>query len=467
MSNETVLNGTTYQIDEIDDIESMILNAKLCEEEFKKYNSEKVDRIVKKVHEAGLEHAEELAEMAVKETGMGVVEHKIIKNKFSAKYVYEYIKNLKTVGIISKDEEGGIIELAEPVGTVISIIPVTNPTSTTIFKTLISLKTRNPVIHSPSSRAKNICNYLAKILYDAAIDAGAPEYCIQCVKEPSRDKITKLMRDKRIGIILATGGESLVNAAYSSGNPAIGVGPGNNPVYIDPHYDLDKAAKYIILSKTFDNGVICASEQSLVLEKIIYEDAISSLVSNGGYLVPKKDVEKLKKVVWDYEKDRMNPEIVGKSAKYIAEKADIEVPDDTKVLLVEEKYVGRKYPFSREILAPLLTVYSVNNYMSALNTCSALIENGGQGHTASIFSEDDDKVLTYAKSLEVSRIIVNSPASLAAIGGVLNKLPPSLTLGCGTKGKNILSENINAQHLINIKRIAKMVHEDNLKEMNL
>ena len=449
--------------EDINDLDILLDNAKKCEKDLKKYTIEKIENIIRAIYLKGMEHSEELANMAVEETGIGVAKHKIIKNQFSSKYIYEHISGIKTMGVISEDPVSGITQIAEPVGTVLAIIPATNPTSTVLFKTLISLKTRNPIIISPPKRAKKTCSYLVDIIYKEAIKAGAPKNCIQCVEEPNRDRINYLMRDKRIGMILATGGTSLVNAAYSSGNPAIGVGPGNTPVYIDKNYNIDNAVKDIVLSKTFDNGTICASEQSIVVEEDIYEEVINCLENNNSYIIPDEELAKIEKVVYDDERKGMSPDIVGKSAKYIAEKANIEIPENTKMLVAKQKHVGKDYPLSGEILAPIIALYNVKNFEEALNLCEKLVDNGGRGHTASIFSDDDEKILEYGKRMEVTRTIVNAPSSLAAIGGLYNELPPSLTLGCGTMGNNIMSENISVKHLINIKYIAKTIYRPELE----
>ncbi len=436
-------------------INEFLNNSQNSSLEFMTYDQKKVDTIVKAVYLEGMKYRVLLAKMAVKETGMGKWEDKVIKNILSTKYIYEDIKNLKTVGVISQNPSMGITEIAQPVGTVLALIPVTNPTSTVMFKILIALKTRNPILISLPSMAQNVCAYTAEILYNAAIKAGAPKNCIQWVKNPDRETTRMLMKDRRVAMILATGSDGLVNAAYSSGTPALGVGSGNVPVLIENSADINFAIKQIMISKTFDNGTICASEQAIVIEKKNTKKALEALKNLNAYLVDEEYIPQLENTVYDKKRGRMASDIVGKSAHFIAKKAGFIVPKTTSLLVTKQNQVGEAYPLSLEILAPVIALYEADDFNHALSICKKLNLNGGMGHTASIFSNDDLKITQYSMMINAGRIIVNTPSAQGAVGGLYNKLTPSLTLGCGTAGRNSTTDNITAKHLINIQRIAK------------
>ena len=431
---------------------------------FEMFDQEQTDQMVKKAYEAGFNSRVSLAKMAYEETGIGVMEHKALKNVVATQLVYEDIKNEKTVGIISHDEENGITEIAQPLGPILAVIPVTNPTSTVMFKILISLKTRNPVIICPSPRAAKCCAEAARICYEAALGADAPEDCIQWITEPSRDLTHELMSHPDIALILATGGPGLVRAAYSSGTPAIGVGPGNVPVFIDQSADIPYAIENIIFSKTFDNGTICASEQAIVVEKKIEGHVRKEFERQGCCFLNSKEVKKLEQVAIDKRTGHMSPRVVGKSANAIADLAGITVPDNTKILMAKLDGIGSDYPLSGEILAPILAFYVCDNLKIAIKTCIELNYLGGLGHTVSIYSNDDSMIREFALLMNAGRIVVNTPSALGAVGGIYNHLHPSLTLGCGTWGKNITTENITARHLLNIKRICR--RRNNLKWSN-
>ena len=437
------------------DIEQYLENAEKATVEFAKYSQFKVNKIIKEVYLTGFRNRVLLAKMAVAETGIGKWEDKVTKNILATKYIYEDIKHLKTVGVIFEDNNLGIIKIAKPVGTILAIVPSTNPSSTVMFKILIALKTRNPIIISAPTRAKNVCNYTAELLYKSALKAGAPKNCIQWIKNPSREKTEKVMRDKRLGLILATGGKNLVNLAYSSGTPALGVGPGNVPVLIENSFNIELAIKKIIHSKTFDNGTICASEQAIVIEKPNMKKAIEALEKYGAYIVPNREIKALEEVVYNRELEIMSSDIVGKTANFIAKKAKLNVPNNISLLVAKQTNVGKEYPLSSEILAPVIAIYEANDFEHALKICLDINNYGGKGHTASIFSNDKNKIMRYSMLINTSRIIINSPSAQGAVGGLYNNLTPSLTLGCGTDGRNITTDNITAKHLLNIQRVAK------------
>ena len=436
-------------------IEEVMQNATMAAAEFSQFTQEQTDNIVKSVFEAAFNKRVMLAKMAHHETNMGIWEHKVLKNVIASQLVYEDIKNLKTVGIINEDNESGIIEIAQPMGPILAIIPVTNPTSTVIFKILISLKARNPIIICPSKKAINCCSETARICYDAAIKAGAPEGSIQWLTSVTRDQTQELMSHKSLSLILATGGSGLVKSAYSSGTPTIGVGAGNVPVFIEKSADIPFSVEQIFISKTFDNGTICASEQAIVVEKEIAEKVIEEFKKRKAYFLNDEEIVLLNKLAIDANTHLMNPEIVGRPAFEIAQKAGIKAPEDVRILIAPIKSVGNEYPLSSEVLAPILAFYVVDNFEKAINMCIDLNYHGGIGHSASIFSNNDEKVKYFATHMNAGRICVNTPSSQGAVGGMFNKLSPSLTLGCGTGGKNITTDNVSAKHLINIQRISR------------
>jgi acetaldehyde dehydrogenase/alcohol dehydrogenase len=434
--------------------------------EFQQYSQEKTDQVVEAVYRAGLNARISLAKMAVDETGIGVWQHKVWKNVLSTQLVYESIKNEKTVGVISDNPITGITEIAQPLGPIFAVTPVTNPTSTAMYKILICLKTRNPIIISAHRGAAKSTSEAARICYEAALAAGAPEDCIQMIPAGSRDFTQMVMGHPNVALILATGGTGLVKAAYSSGNPAIGVGPGNVPVFIDESADLPFAVESIITSKTFDNGTICASEQSVVVEKKLAQQVKDEFVRQNGYFLSPDEIKKVEKVAVIAESMTMSPFIVGQSAKTIAEKAGITVPEGTVLLLAELDGVGKNYPLSHEVLAPILAFYSAKDYHTAINICIDLNYLGGIGHSAGIYANDEARIMEFSSVINAGRIVVNTPTSQGAVGGTYNLLAPSLTLGCGTGGKNITTENITAKHLINIQRVCRRKMNDKFHEID-
>jgi acetaldehyde dehydrogenase/alcohol dehydrogenase len=422
---------------------------------FGELTQEHTDRIVHAVYEAGFNSRIRLAKMAAEETGIGNWEHKVIKNVVATQLVYESIKHQKTVGIISEDEDRGIVEIAQPLGPIFAVIPVTNPTSTVLFKILIAMKTRNPIIIRPHSNAARCSEEAARICRDAALKADAPEDCIQWVSHISREQTQELMHHKKMALILATGGGSLVSAAYSSGTPALGVGSGNVPVFIEKSADIPFAVEQILLSKTFDNGTICASEQSLVVERCVSDQVLETLKRKKAYILSPEEVERVQKVAFDSEREIMAVSVIGKPAPFIAHSAGIEVPADTSVLIAPIRGVGKDFPLSAEILAPILAYYVAEDFNHAVNLCIDLNFYGGIGHTVSLFSNDESKIKEFALVMNAGRVVVNMPSSQGAVGGIYNTLAPSFTLGCGTGGKNITTDNISAKHLLNIQRITR------------
>jgi acetaldehyde dehydrogenase/alcohol dehydrogenase len=422
---------------------------------FTQYSQEDVDRIVDAAARAGAARRIELARMAAEETRMGVFEDKVIKNLFSTEYVYDDIRHVKTVGLVHECPATGLMEFAEPLGVILGVIPITNPTSTTMFKSLISLKTRNAIIICPSRNALKCSIEAAKTMYDAALAAGAPDFVIRWVEEPSRELTHALMTHPMVSLILATGGMGLVQAAYSSGRPAIGVGPGNVPVYIHRSADIRAAVNDILLSKTFDNGTICASEQALVVDEAIEDAVVQRLVSQGAHFLSSEETGKVCGVVIDSARQSMSPRVVGQSAQRIAEMAEISVPACTRVLVARLGGVGEEYPLSREKLCPVLGFYTVRTLEDGVNLCTDLMHFGGLGHTAVIFSQDAAVVRQFGETINAGRIIVNSPSAHGAIGGIYNRIHPSLTLGCGAGGQNSTTDNVTVSHLLNLKRVTR------------
>lgn len=429
--------------------------ATLAAAEFQQFDQAQTDRIVEAVYKAGLNARIRLAKMAAEETGIGIWEHKMWKNVIGTQLVYESIKNEKTVGIISQDPVTGISEIAQPLGPIFAVTPVTNPTSTAMYKILICMKTRNPIIISGHRGAAKSTAEAARVCYEAALAAGAPEDCIQMIPAGSRDFTQMVMAHPKIALILATGGTGLVKAAYSSGNPAIGVGPGNVPVFIDESADIPFAVSNIITSKTFDNGTICASEQSVVVEEKIEKMVKAEFEKQHCYFLTPEEIAKVEKVAIVAETMSMSPFIVGQSVATIAQKAGITVPEGTKILMAKLEGVGKEYPLSHEILAPILAFYSAKDYNGAINLCIDLNYLGGIGHSAGIYANDEKRIMDFSQLINAGRIVVNTPTSHGAVGGTYNHLTPSLTLGCGTGGKNITTENITAKHLINIQRVTR------------
>ncbi len=445
-------------------VDEIMLHAGMAAAEFQQFDQQQTDKIVEAVYRAAFNKRVPLAKMAFEETGLGRWEDKVIKNVVASQYVYEDIRNEKTVGIISEDPLNGVTEIAQPMGPVLAIIPVTNPTSTTIFKILICLKTRNPVIICPSKKAARCSIEAAKICYDAALAAGAPEDCVQWISTVNRETTHALMSHKALALILATGGGGLVKAAYSSGTPSIGVGAGNVPVFIERSADIPFAVDQIMMSKTFDNGTLCASEQAIVVEKGIAAAVRSEFLKHKAFFVPEEDLKKLSDTVVFAGTGLMNPEVVGQRAVKIAAMAGITVPQDIRLLIACQKEVGADYPLSCEILAPVIAFYEVDDFDAAMKICIRLNFHGGIGHSVSIFSNDEEKVSFFATHMNAGRIMVNVPASHGAVGGLFTRNSTSLTLGCGTGGKNITTDNVSARHLINVQRMLK--RRENNKFLN-
>ncbi|MFE8702956.1 bifunctional acetaldehyde-CoA/alcohol dehydrogenase [Cytobacillus sp. FJAT-54145] len=436
-------------------IDQLVENGQKALKEFQGFTQEMIDSVVKQMALAGLDQHMPLAKLAVEETKRGVYEDKIIKNMFATEYVYHNIKYNKTVGIIHENEHEGIYEIAEPVGVIAGVTPVTNPTSTTMFKALISIKTRNPIIFAFHPSAQKSSSEAARILRDAAILAGAPEHCIQWIEKPSLEATQALMNHPNIALILATGGAGMVKSAYSSGKPALGVGPGNVPCYIEKTANIKRSVNDLILSKTFDNGMICASEQAVIIDKEIYAEVKKELISNGCYFLNEEEKQKVEKLVINEKSCAVNADIVGMPAFKIAEMAEVVVPADTKILIAELKGVGPQYPLSREKLSPVLACYKVNSTEEGLQRAEEMLEFGGLGHSAVIHTSNDEVMNEFGKRMKAGRIIVNAPSSQGAIGDIYNAYMPSLTLGCGTFGGNSVSTNVGAIHLVNIKKMAK------------
>jgi len=422
---------------------------------FQQFDQQQTDRIVENVFNAFFKHRVRLAKLAQEETGMGKWEDKVIKNVLGSMMVYNDIKDMKTVGTISEDDASGIVEIAQPLGPIFAMIPVTNPTSTAIYKVLISLKTRNPIIISPHRRAMNCCRETAEICYQAALEAGAPDDCIQIITEHSRDLTHALMSNQRLALILATGGTGLVHAAYSSGNPALGVGPGNVPVFIDKSADIPFAVANIIISKTFDNGTICASEQSVVVEKEISDKVKEEFIRQGCYFLTSDEIRKVEAIAVEPGTLSMTAEVVGQPVNKIAEMAGVVIPDKSRILMAELDGVGPDFPLSGEVLAPILAFYTTDDYDNAIKTCIDINYIGGVGHTAAIYANNEERIKEFSELMNAGRVVVNTPSTMGAVGGLFNTLNVSFTLGCGSGGKNITTENITATHLINVKRVTR------------
>ena len=420
--------------------------------QFSEYSQERVDAIVGAMAEAGLRAAEPLARMAVEETGFGKYEDKILKNKFSSQFVYNAIKDLKTVGILREDRDKGVVEIAAPVGVIAAIVPSTNPTSTAINKILISLKGRNGIVLSPHPSAANCILETSKILTEAALAAGAPEGIIQCMTLPTLEGTQELMKHRKTALILATGGHGLVRAAYSAGKPAYGVGPGNVPAYIEPSADIQKAVRDIFTGKCFDNGTLCSSEQAIVTDESIQDKVIEEVKRNGGYFLSDSEADALGKIVVTPSRS-VNPKIVGRAATVIASMAGLRVPEGTRVLVARLQGVGRDFPLSIEKLSPILAFYVEKDWRSACDRCIELLNYGGLGHTMAIHSKNEEIIREFGLHKPVFRIVVNSQSALGAVG-YTTELFPSMTLGCGSIGGNITSDNISPLHLINIRRLA-------------
>lgn len=443
------------------EVRDLIKKSKEAQKIYATFSQEKIDSIICAIAVGIKEYNEKLAKMAVQETGFGNWQDKVLKNKFASEYLYEYIKDMKTVGELKN--ENGVLEIGVPLGVIAGLIPSTNPTSTTIYKTLISLKAGNGIVISPHPNAKSCIIETANLLKEIAEKAGAPEGLIGIVKIITMDGAEELMKHEDTALILATGGEAMVKAAYSSGNPAIGVGPGNGPAFIEKSANIKLAVKRILDSKTFDNGIICASEQSIIVEQIIKEKVKEELIAQNGYFLDSEESKKLANFILR-SNGTMNPQIVGKNALRLAQMAGINVPCSTRVLISEECEVSKRNPYSREKLAPILAFYVENSWEAACERSIEILNVEGKGHTMVIHSENEMVIREFALKKPVSRLLVNTPGALGGIGGTTN-LAPALTLGCGAVGGSSTSDNITPLNLINIRRVAWGVRElEDLKE---
>lgn len=436
-------------------IDQLVANAQKALEEYMKLDQEQVDKIVHAMALAGLDNHMPLAKLAYEETGRGVMEDKIIKNMFASEYIWHDIKYAKTVGIFDENDMEGYVEVAEPVGVVAGVTPVTNPTSTTIFKSMICAKSRDPIIFGFHPSAQKCSAEAAKIVRDAAIAAGAPENCIQWIETPSIEATNALMNHPGVALVLATGGAGMVKAAYSTGKPALGVGPGNVPCYIEKSANLERACTDLMLSKTFDNGMICASEQAVIVDECLADDFERIMKENNCYFLNKEETKKVSDYVINPQKQAVNSAVVGKPASWIAEQAGVKVPDKTKILIALLPDVGPEYPLSREKLSPVLAYFKVKDWHQGFEYAQKMLNLGGLGHSAVIHSTNNDLITLYGETMKVGRVISNSPSSQGAIGDIYNTNTPSLTLGCGSYGHNSTTSNVSSVNLINKKRIAK------------
>jgi len=441
----------------VQETRNLVALAKKAQAVYREYDQASIDRVVQAAAEAAEAEAVPLAKLANEETGFGKWEDKVIKNLFASRNVYNYIRNLKTVGVINEDAANGIIEIGVPVGVVAGLIPSTNPTSTVIFKALIALKAGCAVVFSPHPAAKKAIIAAADVIRRALDRLNAPHDLVSVITNPTKEATDALMRNPGISLILATGGNAMVKAAYSSGTPAIGVGPGNGPAFIERSADIRLAVKRIFDSKTFDNGTICASEQSIVTEACIKAEVMEEIQRQGGYFLPPGDSERVERILMG-PYGTMNPKLVGKTAEYVAKTAGISIPKGTRVLLGQETRVGPQYPYSKEKLMPVLGFYVEESWEKACERCIEILMAEGAGHTMSIHSRDERIIREFGLKKPVSRLIVNSPAALAGVGATTG-LIPSLTLGCGAVGGNASSDNIGPLNLINIRRVAYGLRE--------
>ncbi|TCL36996.1 acetaldehyde dehydrogenase (acetylating) [Anaerospora hongkongensis] len=447
----TRVENYDYDLQSVQETRSLARLGKQAQTELAKLNCEQIDRIIRNMVKAAEENAVSLAKMAVEETGFGKVEDKIFKNRFASSELYEFIKPMKTIGIIKEDKINKMMEIAEPVGLLMGIIPSTNPTSTAIYKSIIAIKSRNGIVFSPHPSAVKCTLQAARLMNEAAVAAGAPANSIGCIAKPSMEATNELMKCDEIAMIIATGGAAMVKAAYSAGKPALGVGPGNVPAYIERSANIPKAVSNIIASKTFDNGTICASEQSVIVEECIREQVMEEFRRQGGYFMTPAETEQVAQKLF-VRGHAMNAKMVGRSAEIIANSAGITVPPGTKVLLGEQQGVGEGYPLSYEKLTTVLAFYTVQDWHQACELCIKLLNNGGVGHSLSIHTETPELAIKFSEK-PVFRILVNTPSSQGGVGASTG-LSPAFTLGCGTWGGSATSDNVTPLHLINIKRIA-------------
>ncbi|HKM67934.1 MAG TPA: bifunctional acetaldehyde-CoA/alcohol dehydrogenase [Candidatus Acidoferrum sp.] len=436
-------------------LERLVSQARTAAAVFTQYTQEDVDRIVKAMVLTGLEQAQHLARLAVEETRIGVMEDKVLKNMVATEFVYNYMKDKRTVGVIRELPERNLVEIADPIGVIFSLTPITNPTSTVLFKCIMAIKTRNSVIFSPHPKAWRCCTEAVRLMYETALKQGAPEGVFSCLELHTLKDNAYLMQHKDVALIDATGGPSAVKAAYSSGKPALGVGPGNTPVYLEKTADVSAAVVDIILSKTFDNGTICASEQTVVIDDEIYDRALNKFAELGGHICNEEETELLTRTVIDPKTGFMNGMAVGQKASDIARFAGIPVKPGTKLLIAPIHGVGREHPLSVEKLFPVLAVYRAKCLDEALKMCVDVNHAGGLGHTAVVFSRNDEVIREFSHVMNAGRILVNSPGSVGAMGGVYNDLVPTFSFGCGTGGGNSTTDNVNIYHYLNIKRLAR------------
>jgi len=448
-------NASSLSEERIAYLEGLVNQARTAAAVFTQCTQEDVDRIVKPMVLAGLEQVQNLARLAIEETKLGVLEDKVLKNLVATEFVYNYVKDKRTVGIVREFPERGLVELAEPIGVIFSLIPITNPTSTVLFKCIMAVKTRNAVIFSPHPKAWRCCSEAVRIMYEAAVKHGAPEGIFTCLESHTLEDNAYLMQHKDIGLIDATGGPNAVKAAYSSGKPALGVGPGNTPVYLEKTADVGMAVVDIITSKTFDNGTICASEQTVVIDDEIYDLVLKKFAELGAHVCNEKETELLGRTVIDPSTGFMQPLAVGQKATDIARMIGLRVNPNTKLLIAPIQGVGREHPLSVEKLFPVLSVYRAKSVDEALKVCVDVNHAGGLGHTAVIFSRNDETIRRFGEVINAGRIIVNSPGSIGALGGVYNDMVPTFSFGCGTGGGNSTTDNINVYHYLNIKRVAR------------
>ena len=435
--------------------DEVLERAVLAAAAFRRLDQRQTDAIVRAVYLAALDARVRLARLAHEETGLGVWQHKVIKNVIAAQLVYEDIKEQRTVGVVAEDRCAGVVEVAQPLGPVLGLIPVTNPTATTIFKALICLKTRNPLIVSHHAAARRSTIAAAELCSRAAVSAGAPEHCLQWLEKPSPETLAALMSDERLAMILATGTGPLVRKAQQSGTPAFGVGPGNVPVYIGATADVPFAVRSIVESKTFDHGTVCASEQAIVVKREVADSVRAEFRRQGAYFLSPAEIDRVGAVAYDRERGTMAPAVVGQSATRIAEAAGLSVPAGTTLLVAPLAGVGPEHPLSAEILAPILAFYVEEDFEAAIARCSEVTRFGGQGHTAVIYSNNSERIEYFSRVIDAGRILVNMPSTQGALGGIYNSLSPSFTLACGSGGNNITTDNITTRHLLNFHRITR------------
>lgn len=436
-------------------IDSLAEKGQEALKELSKKSQHEINDIVHQMSMAAVDQHMHLAKLAYDETGRGIYEDKAIKNLYASEYIWNSIKDNKTVGIIGEDKQKGLTYVAEPIGVICGVTPTTNPTSTTIFKAMIAIKTGNPIIFAFHPSAQQSSKYAAKVILEAATKAGAPKDCIQWIEVPSIEATKQLMNHKDIALVLATGGSGMVKSAYSTGKPALGVGPGNVPTYIEKTAHIKRAVNDIIGSKTFDNGMICASEQVMVVDKEVYTDVVKEFKLHQTYFVNKNELQQLEDAIMNEDKTAVKPDIVGKSAVDIAKLSGISVPEKTKLLVAEIDGIGKDYPLSREKLSPVLAMVTAKSTGHALQICEDTLKFGGLGHTAVIHTEDSQLQKKFGLKMKSCRVLVNTPSAVGGIGNMYNELIPSLTLGCGSYGRNSISHNVSAVDLLNIKTIAK------------